>query len=276
MFTETSANNSYCHQTAHLNIADDLPSITYVRKGRYLDNVWVWSDWKKLVTYEIVPSDASASNKLVTHITPYASFTLVNDSGSQKWYKIGTYQGSNNSSRLDFVSARVDTQMFESSVRMSGHGTDNNYVSWISEQGCEVSTIAIKTDTSRNVYLKMNSWSGVEIRAYGQFTLNVSELSSEPSGTSITRQRIMIESDYVKEVGTEAAMRNLSGDHGPVSVRLTSDITPADSAVQIPSGTEGIFTAQTSDRRFFGQYYDGKIYSWFMNDNGSNVVRVIG
>ena len=144
---------------------------------------------------DIIPSDASASNKLVTHQTPYESFTLNNNSGSQKWYKLGTYMSGNNTARLDFVSARVDGQMFESSVRISGIGTNTNYVSWIGEKGCEISTIDIKVDTNRNLYVKMNSYSAVEIRVYGVFTLDIVEQSSEPSGTQIAIEKLVTESD---------------------------------------------------------------------------------
>ena len=101
----------------------------------------------------------------------------------------------NNTARLDFVSARVDGQMFESSVRMSGNGTNANYVSWIGEKGCEISTIAIQVDTNRNLYVKMNSYSAVEIRVYGTFALNITELDSEPSGADITLQKLVTKSD---------------------------------------------------------------------------------
>ena len=111
----------------------------------------------------IIPSNASASNKLVTHQVPYELFTLNNNSGSQKWYKLGKYEEGNYSARLDFVSARVDGQMFESSVRISGAGNDNNYVSWIGEKGCEISTIAVKVDSARNLYIKMPSLHSVLI-----------------------------------------------------------------------------------------------------------------
>lgn len=133
----------------------------------------------------IIPSNASASNKLVTHQVPYELFTLNNNSGSQKWYKLGKYEEGNYTARLDFVSARVDGQMFESSVRISGIGNDNNYVSWIGEKGCEISTITVKADSARNLYIKMNSYSAVEIRVYGTFTLDIVEQSSEPSGVQI-------------------------------------------------------------------------------------------
>lgn len=133
----------------------------------------------------IIPSNASASNKLVTHQVPYELFTLNNNSGSQKWYKLGKYEEGNYTARLDFVSARVDGQMFESSVRMCGIGTDSNFVSWIGEKGCEISTIAVKVDSARNLYIKMNSYSAVEIRVYGTFTLDIVEQSSEPSGVQI-------------------------------------------------------------------------------------------
>lgn len=133
----------------------------------------------------IIPSNASASNKLVTHQVPYELFTLNNNSGSQKWYKLGKYEEGNYTARLDFVSARVDGQMFESSVRLSGIGNDNNYVSWIGEKGCEISTITVKADSARNLYIKMNSYSAVEIRVYGTFTLDIVEQSSEPSGVQI-------------------------------------------------------------------------------------------
>lgn len=144
---------------------------------------------------DIIPSDASASNKLVTHQTSYESFTLNNNSGTQKWYKLGTYTSGNNTARLDFVSARVDGQMFESSIRISGNGTNSNYVSWVGESGCEISTIAIKVDTDRNTYVKMNSYSAVEIRVYGTFTLNITELDSEPSGADIVLEKLVTESD---------------------------------------------------------------------------------
>ena len=144
---------------------------------------------------DIIPNDASASNKLVAHQTPYDSFTLNNNSSSQKWYKLGTYMSGNNTARLDFVSARVDGQMFESSVRISGNGTNSNYVSWIGEEGCEISTIDIKVDTNRNLYVKMNSYSAVEIRVYGVFTLDIVEQSSEPSGTQIVIEKLVTESD---------------------------------------------------------------------------------
>ena len=133
----------------------------------------------------IIPSNASATNKLVTHQVPYELFTLNNNSGSQKWYKLGKYEEGNYPARLDFVSARVDGQMFESSVRICGVGTDANYVSWIGEKGCEISTIAVKVDSARNLYIKMNSYSAVEIRVYGTFTLDIVEQSSEPSGVQI-------------------------------------------------------------------------------------------
>lgn len=146
---------------------------------------------------QIVPESASASNKLVAHQTPYDSFTLNNNSGSQKWYKLGTYTSGNNTARLDFVSARVDGQMFESSVRMSGNGTDANYVSWIGEKGCEISTIAIQVDTNRNLYVKMNSYSAVEIRVYGAFTLDIVEQSSAPSGAGVGLQKLVTKSDLI-------------------------------------------------------------------------------
>lgn len=143
----------------------------------------------------IIPSDASASNKLVTHQVSYELFTLNNNSGSQKWYKLGKYEEGNYSARLDFVSARVDGQMFASSVRISGAGNDNNYVSWIGEKGCEISTIAVKVDSARNLYIKMNSYSAVEIRVYGTFTLDIVEHSSEPSGIQIVLNKLITESD---------------------------------------------------------------------------------
>lgn len=147
------------------------------------------------ISSNIIPANASANNKLVAHQTPYSSFTLNNNSGSQKWYKLGNYGSGHYPARLDFVSARVDGQMFESSVRISGDGNDNNYVSWVGEKGCEISTISVKVDSSRNIYAKMNSYSAVEIRVYGTFTLNITELDSEPSGTDITLQKLVTESD---------------------------------------------------------------------------------
>ena len=149
------------------------------------------------VSTDLVPSDASANNKLVAHQTPYNSFTLNNNSGLQKWYKLGTYMSGNNTARLDFVSARVDGQMFESSVRISGVGTNSNYVSWIGENGCEISTIEIKVDTNRNLYVKMNSYSAVEIRVYGVFTLDIAEQSSEPSGIQIVIEKLVTKKDLI-------------------------------------------------------------------------------
>ena len=143
----------------------------------------------------IIPSNASASNKLVTHQVPYELFTLNNNSGSQKWYKLGKYEEGNYTARLDFVSARVDGEMFESSVRICGTGTDANYVSWIGEKGCEISTITVKVDSARNLYIKMNSYSAVEIRVYGTFTLDIVEQSSEPSGVQIVLNKLATESD---------------------------------------------------------------------------------
>ena len=148
--------------------------------------------------YEAFPSDASASNKLVTHQTPYESFTLNNNSGSQKWYKLGTYMSGNNTARLDFVSARVDGQMFESSVRISGIGADANYISWIGENGSEISIFAIKVDTNRNLYVQINSYSAIEIRVYGVFTLDIAEQSSAPSGAGIPLQKLVTDGDIFK------------------------------------------------------------------------------
>lgn len=150
----------------------------------------------------IIPSNASASNKLVTHQVPYELFTLNNNSGSQKWYKLGKYEEGNYTARLDFVSARVDGQMFESSVRLSGIGNDNNYVSWIGEKGCEISTIEVKADSARNLYIKMNSYSAVEIRVYGTFTLDIVEHSSEPSGIQIVLNTLVTMDKVAHEVDT--------------------------------------------------------------------------
>lgn len=178
---------------------------------------------------DIIPSDASASNQLVTHQTPYESFTLNNSSSSQKWYKLGTYTSGNNTVRLDFVSARVDGQMFESSVRISGVGADANYVSWIGENGSEISIFAIKVDTNRNLYMQMNSYSAVEIRVYGAFTLNIAEQSSTPSGAGIPLQKLVTESDisylssnklmYHQETG--AAVLYLAAYHWQLPVNTT-------------------------------------------------------
>lgn len=157
------------------------------------------SEWVLIsIDTSIIPSNASASNKLVTHQVPYELFTLNNNSGSQKWYKLGKYEEGNYTARLDFVSARVDGQMFESSVRISGVGTDNNYVSWVGEKGYEISIIAVKVDSARNIYIKMNSYSAVEIRVYGTFTLDIVEQSSEPSGVQIV-PNVLATMDKVKD-----------------------------------------------------------------------------
>lgn len=143
----------------------------------------------------VIPASATSDFKLLSMCTPYNSFTLNNNSGSQKWYKLGNYGSGHYPARLDFVSARVDGQMFESSIRISGDGSDNNYVSWVGEKGCEISTISVKVDSSRNIYAKMNSYSAVEIRVYGTFTLSITEPNSEPSGTGVGLQKLVTESD---------------------------------------------------------------------------------
>jgi len=197
---------------------------------------------------DIIPSDASVSNKLVAHQTPYESFTLNNNSGSQKWYKLGTYISGNNTARLDFVSARVDGQMFESSVRISGLGADANYISWIGENGSEASIFAIKVDTNRNLYVQMNSYSAIEIRVYGAFTLNITEQSSAPSGAGIPLQKLVTGSDisylssdklmYHQETG--AAVLYLAAYHW-----------------QLPVNTTYLVHITASDKNSPGDNYDG-------------------
>lgn len=76
------------------------------------------------------------------------------------------------------------------------------------------------------------------------------------------------------EVSTEAQMRALySSKESTQYVRLKADITV--NGITIPTGTEGIFFACTADRHFIGQYYNGKIYSWFMNSNNTNSIVVL-
>lgn len=90
MFVETSSNNSYCHQTAHLNIADDSPSITYVRKGRYLNDAWVWSDWKKLVTESDLIVSANGNNSTATGTNVSSTWRITSNGSSCICYGINT------------------------------------------------------------------------------------------------------------------------------------------------------------------------------------------
>lgn len=208
-----------------------------------------------------MPSDASASNKLVAHKTPYSSFTLNNNSGSQKWYKLGNYGSGHYPARLDFVSARVDGQMFESSIRISGDGSDNNYVSWVGERGCEISTISVKVDSSRNIYAKMNSYSAVEIRVYGTFTLNITELNSEPSGTGVGLQKLVTRSDLI--LTADGDRSTAIGNDVPGRWHI---IDNGNYAICIGYNTEA-FSVDTPNKMFSMQLPAGYRYSNVISSN---------
>lgn len=60
LFVELSSASNYCHQTAKQFIANDEPSVIYVRKGRYVDNAWAWSSWQKLVTESDIGINSSS------------------------------------------------------------------------------------------------------------------------------------------------------------------------------------------------------------------------
>lgn len=144
----------------------------------------------------VIPSDASASNKLVAQYTPRSEYSINNSSSNDTWYKVGRYTGGNRSSRLDLISDRVDGQTFESSIRISGAGTNANYVSWIGEDGCENSVNAVQIDSSYNLYIKLMSYSAVRIIAYGNFeSFDYEALQSSPSGSNIPLQKLVTESD---------------------------------------------------------------------------------
>ena len=148
------------------------------------------------VSTDLVPADASASNKLVTKYTPRSEYDINNSSANDTWYKVGRYTGGNRSSRLDLISDRVDGQTFESSIRISGRGKDANYVSWIGEDGCENSVNAVQVDSSYNLYIKLKSYSAVRIIAYGNFeSFDYEALQSSPSGSNIPLQKLVTESD---------------------------------------------------------------------------------
>lgn len=66
-------------------------------------------------------------------------------------------------------------------------------------------------------------------------------------------------------------MRAIPSDTN-VFVRLTASITV--DGKTIPSGTKGIVCGFT-DKHFIGTYYDGQVYSWFLNGNGSNKVIIL-
>lgn len=69
LFVELSMSKTYCHQTAKQCVADDEPSVTYVRKGRYIDDVWAWSPWQKIDNFKYKdlgdPSTAIDANTLI-------------------------------------------------------------------------------------------------------------------------------------------------------------------------------------------------------------------
>lgn len=71
LFVELSSASNYCHQTAKQFIANDEPSVIYVRKGRYLDNTWVWSSWQKLIT------NSDLNNKTSVTATPAGSAVFI-------------------------------------------------------------------------------------------------------------------------------------------------------------------------------------------------------
>lgn len=221
----------------------------------------------------VIPSDASASNKLVAQYTPRSEYSINNSSSNDTWYKVGRYTGGNRSSRLDLISDRVDGQTFESSIRISGAGTNANYVSWIGEDGCENSVNAVQIDSSYNLYIKLMSYSAVRIIAYGNFeSFDYEALQSSPSGSNIPLQKLVTESDLTPIIKTATPTAQfVSG-----SIRYTKSgnvctISIRELAVNTSESNRLICTGLPlpTDPIFFGCVINGVYYTMNINEDGS-------
>lgn len=74
---------------------------------------------------------------------------------------------------------------------------------------------------------------------------------------------------------TEAEVRNaIASGRGSACVRIMANITLSNGVI-IPAGTEGILCRYGLDAHFIGNYHDGSLYSWFINSNGLNAIKVL-
>ena len=157
MFVELSASKSYCHQTAHLNVADDLPSITYVRKGRYVNDAWSWSSWEKVAKNSDIGSFDGFQSK-------YATFT---SGGDRLYIKLATNGNQYYPFIVNLKAQRINTTADIQTLSGINYGNVQKYeITTIQKAHYQSETMASEAESSflfvtsdNQVYLSLGSYS---------------------------------------------------------------------------------------------------------------------
>lgn len=155
---------------------------------------------------DIVPSDASASNKLVTQsetelVTIPLSKFQVSSGGAVGYADLGATnsQISQAFSWLEVEYGRVDGFPDKYFISIAGSSSNLNYIRVVRLAGIG-QTPAITLDADKHIWMSMDTYVYIRVRAYGNFILSGTLSRTAPTGTAVPIDSIVKQSDLTSPV----------------------------------------------------------------------------
>lgn len=138
----------------------------------------------------IIPSDASASNKLATAdnltTTPLGDYQLQVGGDAYIWFDLGTSTSISNSQAFLFYEitcGRVDGGQSKILVSCNGTMADLNYIKAVNLNDVETSAVEqLKLDSNKHLWLGMTSYCYAHVKVCGRWTGMGSKTTTEPTG----------------------------------------------------------------------------------------------
>ena len=159
----------------------------------------------------VVPSTASASNQLVTEseadllTIPISKFQIK--SGDAVGYAdLGATNATISSqsfSWLEVEYGRVDGFIDKYFISVAGGSSNPNYIRVVRLTNYG-QTPTITLDTNKHIWMSMDTYVDIRVKAYGNFSISGASTRTAPTGTTIPINRIVTESDLAAMTGTAA------------------------------------------------------------------------
>lgn len=176
----------------------------------------------------IVPSDASASNKLVakdnlTNLT-LDNYQLQVGGDNYAWFDLGTSTSTTNSQAFLFYEityGRIDGGQSKILVSCSGTMVDANYIKIVNLNNTQTSALErFKLDSNKHLWLGMQSYCYARVKVCGRWAGMGSKTTVEPTGMTLPIQNLVAESELPK-----TNMFKVTGDYVPGVFAITTDST---------------------------------------------------
>ena len=174
----------------------------------------------------LIPSGASASNKLVTEsesdlLTIPISKFQIGSGGAVGYADLGatTTTTSQAFSWLEVEYGRVDGFIDKYFITVAGSSSDLNYIKVVRLTNYG-QTPTITLDANKHIWMSMDTYVYIRVKAYGNFSISGTLSRTAPTGTTVPINRLVTESD-ISEVAGYIGQYDMSGGHS-LTMRMDS------------------------------------------------------